>query len=358
MPKQCPKCGQSSESKAFINGFCGTCYFQKHPLINLKDRPEAKICPRCEAYWRSGRWIQRGETPVDEHLYNLACDLLDPLLDPSQPATCEVQVVTEPQSPITKTKELQAQISADAQDLPYNETQVVTIPIISTLCDICKRTAGGYFEATLQIRSSAGRLDTDQTDQIFAFLQQRLIELKLPSLSMKPSETRGGVDIKFLSSRLCRSLAKDLAEKFGLTLGVSSKVTGRTREGKTLRRENYALRFPPLKVGDVFTLEDRVYVVETLRNGRFIVINLDSDQRRPYSPKDLMQLEVQILNDQIQEFQVISETPEFYQLMNQQDYSVYDFPTPESPLAIGSKVRAIEWKNQLLLVPTQKRKSS
>ena len=69
MTRQCPKCGKpASKSKPFINGFCTACYFEQHPLIVLRREPEAKICPRCQAYYASGRWVHQTTEPDEKHL--------------------------------------------------------------------------------------------------------------------------------------------------------------------------------------------------------------------------------------------------------------------------------------------------
>ena len=352
MTRQCPKCGKpASKSKPFINGFCTACYFEQHPLIVLRREPEAKICPRCQAYYASGRWVHQTTEPDEKHLFDMVCSLLDPLFTPSQPASFEAELQELPEGPPAKAKKLQVAVTAQAEDHSFKEEKVVTVPIIPTLCNQCRQSAGGYFEAILQIRSSAGKLSEVQTDQIAEFISKRLIASDLPSSSVKMAETRGGFDIKCMTGRLGRTLAKDLAETFGLTQKVSSKVVGRTREGKNLRRDTYSLRFPLYQVGDLIIYKDSPFRITRLRNGRYILTNLEAEQRETLSPKDLSELDAEFLNDEIQTFQVISVEGDVVQLMNQEDYSMYDLLRPERELPIGSMVSAIEWNNRLVLLP-------
>ena len=37
--------------------------------------------------------------------------------------------------------------------------------------------------------------------------------------------------------------------------------------------------------------------------------------------------------------------------MSQADYSLFDLPRPPQVLQVGAMVRAIEWQNQLVLLP-------
>jgi NMD protein affecting ribosome stability and mRNA decay len=352
MTRHCPKCGQEpSKTKPFIEGFCASCYFERQPLIVLRHPPQAKICPRCQAYYHRGKWIRQGEKIQTDHLYSMVCDLLDPLFSPSQPAAFEVQLIEPQPGDSAKVKAVQVEITAKADEYPHEERQVLTIPVTPTLCNQCKQTAGGYFEATLQIRSFSGKLDRDKSDQIVAYLNQRLIENDTPTSSLKFRETRGGFDAKCTSGRLCRSLAKNLAEQFGLIATISSKVAGRARDGKTLRRDTYLLRFPPYQVQDVIAYKQQPFVITGLRKGRYTLTNPLSEQRETLSPKDLSEIDGELLNDEVETYQVISKEGEVYQLMSQADYSLFDIPLPTHELQIGSMVRAIEWKNQLVLLP-------
>lgn len=281
----------------------------------------------------------------------MVCDLLDPLFTPSEPATFEVELADPAPTTLSKTKRIKAQVTARIESLHYQETGTVDIPITPVLCTHCRQTAGGYFEAIIQIRTSAGRLTPDQTEEIFTHLNQRLENQDLPPSAFRIKETRGGFDVKCVSGRLCKSLAKHLADTFGLILGISSKVAGRARDGKPLRRDTYSLRFPPLQVGDVFIFKDHPHMITGLRNGRYTLINLESHSRQSLSPKELADIDTQHLTDQVHSFQVISLVDGVYQLMDQEDYTVYDLPHPGTDLPLGSTVAALEWNDGLILLP-------
>ena len=256
-----------------------------------------------------------------------------------------------PDGPFAKAKTIHVDVTAQAEEYSFEEQKVVTIPISPTLCNQCKQSAGGYFEAVIQIRSSAGKLSPSKAEEIVAFMNRRLVDSDLPPTSLQISDTRGGFDVKCINSRLGRTLAKDLAEHFGLTHKVSSKVVGRTREGKNLRRDTYSLRFPLYQVGDVIIFKDGPFLITGLRNGRYILSNLETEHRETLSPKELSEIEAEFLNDEIQTFQIISVEDDIVQLMSQEDYSIYDLPRPEQPLVIGSMVSAIEWNNRLVILP-------
>ncbi len=354
MPKQlpCPKCGKTpEETGAFFEGFCPICYFQQHPLISLKHAAKVKVCPRCEAYWSGGQWVARGDSTIGEHLHNMACDLIDPLLIPAQPATFEVRILDDVEQSIAKSKKMRIEITAKAENSTYTETKNIIIPISAALCETCKRTAGGYFEAVLQVRSSTGKLAQEQEATIVDFLDNHLTNLEAQPGTIKLSHPRGGIDIKCISSRLGQSLAKLLASRFGLLLGVSGKIVGRARDGRTQTRLSFILRFPPFKVGDVLAHENHVYLIEGIHNGNYILIDLESGNKRTYNPKELSVFEGKSLNDEVQEYQVISKSSEFFQLMSLPNYTIYYIPIPSFPLEVGTTIRAILWKNRLHLIP-------
>ncbi len=352
MTRQCPKCGKApTKTQPFVEGFCTACYFEQNPLIVLRKSPEATICSRCQAYYVGGQWVHLTNQTLEDHLFELVCSLLDPLFSPSQPASFEIKLQDLPEGPIAKAKELHVNVTARAKDHAYTEDKVVTIPITTTLCPQCRQAAGGYFEALLQIRTASGKITSRQIDQMVDFINQRLLEHDLPTASLKFSETRGGFDIKCMTSRLGRTLAKELAEQFGLLHKVSSKVVGRTREGKNLRRDTYSLRFPLYQLGDVISYKEGPFMITGLRNGRYILTNLESPQRETLSPKELSEIDAELLNDEIHTLQIIAVETDLVQLMDQEDYTMYDIPRPEIPLTVGSMVSAIEWKDHLVLLP-------
>ena len=356
MSIQCPLCGRTpKDAGAFIEGFCSSCYFRQHPLITLRRIPQVKVCPRCDSYWNGRSWVLRGEAPIDDHLNRMACNSLEPLFDSKQPATYEVHVVDQPEGPITRSKKLRVEVVSRARECPYEERKILELPVTSALCERCRRSSGGYFEAVLQIRTAAGKLAPRQQESILVFIDQYLAALPTPCEPVKILETRGGIDIKFISGHLARRLAKELATRFGLILGVSSKVAGRSRDGETLRRESYALRFPLLQVGDVFARQDTPYAIISVHNGRYVLVDLESGRRTAVPPKELAAFETVTLSDQVGEYQVISQTPEFIQLMSQIDYSVYDLPKPLFTVKVGATIRAIAWKSRLLPIPESQR---
>ncbi len=354
MTRQCPKCGSPpTKAQPFIEGFCQKCYFADHPLIVLRQSPVAKVCSRCQAYYVSGNWVHQTDQPDDAHIFELVCSLLDPLFAPSQPASFDVQLQEPSDGPLAKAKELQVEVSAQAKEYPYKEQKVVTIPIAPALCTQCRQSAGGYFEAVIQIRSSSGKITPAQIEELADFINKRLVTEELPPGSLKLSETRGGFDIKCMTARLGRKLAKDLAEQFGLTHKVSSKVVGRTREGKNLRRDTYSLRFPLYQVGDLISYKESPFLITGIRSGRYILANIETLHRETLSPKDLGEIDADFLNDEIRTFQVISVEEDIVQLMDQEDFSLYDLPRPDQGLEIGAMISAIEWKNRLVLLPSE-----
>ena len=309
------------------------------------------MCPRCDAYRVSGRWIPRGETALDEHLFNMICDLLDPLFAPKVPATFEVQILSDSESPAARLKQVQVRVIANAEDFTFQQEEQLTVPITTILCEQCKRTSGGYFEAILQIRASTGKLSEHQENTVLAFIDGWIASSTQSHLSLKVTPTRGGIDIKFHSSRMCRSLAKALTSEFGLLFGVSSKVTGRTRTGKTQSRENFVVRFPPFQIGDVIAYESRIYHIKSIHNGRYTITDLESEHRRVFSPKELISIDWEPMNDHIHEFMIISISRESFQLMNQQDYTIYDLPTPPFSIEVGEILRAVKWNDRLVILP-------
>jgi NMD protein affecting ribosome stability and mRNA decay len=100
----------------------------------------------------------------------------------------------------------------------------------------------------------------------------------------------------------------------------------------------------------VLAHNNQIFRITGIHNGRYTLVDLESEQRRVFSPKDLVSVEWESMNDRIQKYMVISIDRDSLQLMNQQDYSIYDLPLPPFQVQVGDTISAVQWNDRLRIL--------
>jgi len=104
----------------------------------------------------------------------------------------------------------------------------VELEKITTICPDCSRASGGYFEAIIQLRGDAKKVEES------AKKLERLLSNK--TFISKIEEMHGGVDLFVGNSRTTSGILQEL----GFKPTISTKLFGK-KEGKKLYRVTYAI---------------------------------------------------------------------------------------------------------------------
>ena len=106
-----------------------------------------------------------------------------------------------------------------------------------TVCPVCSRKHGDYYEAILQIRG-------EFSDRHIDFIERNLhvLEKKDRMAFYFPKKVKGGYDIRVGSKKAATSIAKLLKEKFGCELKRSYKLYSR-KAGRDVTRNTILCRF-------------------------------------------------------------------------------------------------------------------
>ena len=103
-----------------------------------------------------------------------------------------------------------------------------------------------YYEAIIQVRPESAAMGEALMEEIKSYVRSRVgsqANATEGCFLSKEEEVHGGVDFYVSSNALARAIARELAKKFGGTIGSSPRLHGMVR-GKEVYRVTYIVRIP------------------------------------------------------------------------------------------------------------------
>lgn len=114
--------------------------------------------------------------------------------------------------------------------------------------------AGNYYEATVQVRGSAGlpgSAELEESRKIAGTVTASCFERgDRLSFIQETKPVKGGIDLVVGSTQQGRAIARAIRERFGGSSQESFKLAG-TRDGRNVYRTSILVRLPRLKAGDL-----------------------------------------------------------------------------------------------------------
>ncbi len=272
----CVECGAEGPT---YGGVCATCFAKKHPLLeppaNL-DLPRCKSCGRFR--FRAG-W---SKTDLGSAIPQVLSEQVGPL-----PPFTGVRFAHESHEEDENNYFLTVEARGRHEDLEQVQEFRVRLRIKPSLCDLCQKQAGRYFEGILQVRGDGRDLTPDEVRRVRTMVLARVERGREDGgdFLSKIEEVHGGLDFYVSTNALGLRLAKEVAEAMGGTVASSPKLYGQ-RAGKELYRVTSLVRLPAVQVGDV--VRHKGILVEVLERKGFLSLrDLASGEVRRYKAKDL-----------------------------------------------------------------------
>ena len=144
------------------------------------------------------------------------------------------------------------EIEGVIDDLLYTEKHTMRARMSNGVCLTCTRRAGNYFEATVQLRSSARRLSEEEFQTLRTTLDDLLGEMPDDTMFFITNEgpVTGGYDVVLGSKALARAWGRHLISQHGGQITTTTSVVGR-KDGVDLTRLTLLYRKPGYELGDV-----------------------------------------------------------------------------------------------------------
>lgn len=113
------------------------------------------------------------------------------------------------------------------------------LKMTKTVCEVCSRKYGDYFEAVIQLRGDFQKRHIDFCERFLERLERNSDRMAFFTVSQKSDFE---FDIKTGSKKAAQKLTKELSHKFGCLLTKSFTIHSR-RAGKDIVRDTISCRF-------------------------------------------------------------------------------------------------------------------
>jgi NMD protein affecting ribosome stability and mRNA decay len=198
-------------------------------------------------------------------------------------------------------------------------------------CTSCSRQAGGYYEATLQLRTPREAVLAAAVTRVNAALEEGAPQF----FATEDGPVRGGYDFQLSSTDRARALARALLLVMGGEVKETSSLVGR-REGRDVLRHTFGVRLPPVLADDVVLHDSAAWRVAAIEQRR-ARLRCASETRPDWKPK-LSGLEAARRLGEEREVQVVSRRGRELQLLDPFTLRTVEARAPD---AWGGNVSAV-----------------
>ena len=357
MPDVCYICGATGP---LIDGECIDCYKQDHPLANIPQSIELKICRDCFSYWHHGKWIVPTTSSYTVHLENAIQRILKNKYVKSKSISITVKIMDYDD------KHASAEIilygTNHSKVPPYVEKHNLTIKIHQSLCRSCSLRHGGHHESILQIRAQDRKLSTKEEEEITAIIHNMLNDAyghdSKAYISEITHERFGGLTLDVGSEHLCKSIATEIRDVFLGTIKESFKLVGvDPKNGERRYLRTIVVRLPRFKQGDFIEVDNIPSMVVRYERKRLICLNLIEHNTFSISIDSNRFQKIVFLKDanDIRTMMILSITPNTVQLMDNTSYEVIDVDKKQIPMPIntGETVHSVNLKGRLFFIKSE-----
>jgi len=214
--KFCFLCGKKTEK--LIKGYCEECYNKEFQLIKIPKKISYVICNKCNLIKYKNKWRNlRIEDLIKQNIKILGNN---------------VKVKIE----MNDIFHIKAKGFLKDSEKLKDEIHNVNVIINKTICPLCSKKYGGYYESILQLRGDFSVYITD-----FIGDQMILISKKDRKSFYKIRKVRNGFDFYIGSKAAANKIAELLKKKYNAKVKKSFKLITK-KDGKNIYRNIISVR--------------------------------------------------------------------------------------------------------------------
>ena len=354
----CYLCGKDS----VVDGLCGSCYNQQHPLIEVSTPLSILACKRCGSVKVPGGWKKlsidtRDPDEQAERQMEIILEQEIKLLAPG------VSIEFEEEKKLDRVTNIVVYASGQSHEsLPIHEENYnVEMRFSYGTCDTCGKMSGGYYEAILQIRADGREITTQEKEE----LTQKVTEMTImryrsddKAFVTMIDDNKYGIDYYIGSEHLIKEIADEFERQYVLERKENYKLVGEDKTGKQKFRITILLRLPRFSVGDFVLINEQPCQVLSMSRNNLTCYDLVSRERFTINPKSAKWRTLQFLapiSDRREYMIVTYVDGQPVQIMDSNTFDVTEIEEEmfESEIVPGSKVYGILIEDQLYLLPDQ-----
>ena len=238
----CLICGDTSP--LYSDRMCEKCTRERVHLVNVPKNVPWTKCARCGMIDFQGKWTNVESDDLWHELVQRNVTFHENVED--------LEIGLESKDVDGRHTLIYLQIEGVIDNLLYSEHHTVRARMSNGVCLTCTRRAGNYFEATVQLRSSARKLSEDEFLQLRQTLDKVIQDMADDPMFFitKEGPVTGGYDVILGSKALARAWGKHLVTNYGGQITTTTSVVGR-KDGVDLTRLTLLYRKPGYELGDI-----------------------------------------------------------------------------------------------------------
>jgi len=311
----CVECGK--ETTIYKQGVCLSCYIASRSFSSGPQVADIWMCSRCNAIKHKNTWVLK---PFDDVVQRIIRDLF------TISKELENVSLTLDCNPGDKTIPCIVHVKAKLHGELIHEKHPLTLRVKKTICDVCAKQTGGYYEATLQVRADNRQLTENERNQVLQEIDEMVHSAQQKGNTAlfitDVTQEHGGLDFYMSEKGAAFTFAKRLLEKHGGELKQSSTNVG-MKDSKQVYRMTYLVRFPSYQPQDVIRYQQRHYLVLSMTNQKVHLVQLKNGKTITLEGKEFHPVHVlgqvrQFITDMI----VVSQTHEELQVMHPETYAL------------------------------------
>ncbi|MDR2874028.1 MAG: hypothetical protein LBV42_04750 [Methanobrevibacter sp.] len=318
----CYQCGKS-ESK-LIEGLCLQCFIKEFSILAIPNEVSVKVCTYCNATFSKGKWIN-ANLDEEEIIYRNIENSIE--INPIAKNSIIDMHILQMRGTIAESI---VEVRGDVLKEEIFEEHEINVRLKKDICPTCSKRNSGYYEAVIQIRSQARKIDSKQLKEIDMVISKTLEKLyKKDKLAYIPtkSEIKEGVDYYIGSLKSGRKLALAIKESFGGMITESERlVTKNKSTGKEIYRVWIAIRLPNFNKGDFIKFNNKTAKILNINGKKIVALDLDNNNTFNISWNMLGNAEILKKNNEVKKTIVISRSPKILQILDPNTFEVVDFP--------------------------------
>lgn len=306
---------------------------------------DLNICTECGQFQRHGDWVPM---PMEKAVRMAAREVLECV---KEGRIAHTDAVVDPRDDYNYQVCFDCIVEIGGFETEASASTIVRVK--NTVCRICSRRTGNYYESILQIRGTGKAPDRDLMDEALARVE-KLVDMAAmtdPNAFITKMEiVPGGVDVYMSLIALGRACCKDLADLYCAETDESSKLVGQTRDGLDMYRVSYLVRLPEFEVGDIIEFRKKPYMLKRVSSQGARLVALRDYREMPVKRRDMPEIKVLAKRNEAEEAVVVSRSSGEIQVMDPSTYETLDLRVPEYA-DIGESVLVIRLDGILHFVP-------
>jgi len=339
----CVECGK--EEEIFRNGVCINCYLKNNSFTKGPEILDIYTCSKCFSHKYRNTWLQESfEEVLKRHIkdsFQISKELK------------KVQIKTDCDE---KGKNIACKviISGLLEGHEISEQHFLTVRLKRTICDICSKQYGGYYEAILQVRADKRKPTKNELENIRTNVESFVENLRAKGnrglFITETAEEQGGIDFYLSEKGSAHTVAKKIQEQYGGEIKQSSKNFG-MKDGRQMYRMTYLIRLPAYRKGNFISHDNSYFYISSLKGNKIHVLELTSWTEKVFDVKESQKARILGGKELIKEMILVSQSKNEIQVMDPKSYKTFDVKKPKKAHFNSKTIKSVKLGDNLFFIP-------